>query len=72
MIQANRHKQLIKSKRDELARQFMYTSVQQAAFDEIPWGIYPFTKLLSHLKVSFFVLSRFEITIEVTSSRINV
>ena len=25
-------------KRDELARHFMYTSVQQAAFDEVPWG----------------------------------
>ena len=25
-------------KRDELARHYMYTSVQQAAFDEVPWG----------------------------------
>jgi hypothetical protein len=25
-------------KRDELARQYMYTSVQQAASDEISWG----------------------------------
>lgn len=28
------------TKRDELARRFMYTSVQQAAFDEIPWGLF--------------------------------
>ena len=25
-------------KRDELARHFTYTSVQQAAYDEVPWG----------------------------------
>lgn len=25
-------------KRDELARRYMYTSTQQAAFDELPWG----------------------------------
>ncbi len=27
-------------KRDELARRFMYTSIQQAAFDEVPWGLF--------------------------------
>ena len=25
-------------KTDELARRYMYTSAQQAAFDEVPWG----------------------------------
>jgi hypothetical protein len=28
------------TRRDELARHFMYTSVQQAAFDEVPWGLF--------------------------------
>lgn len=27
------------AKRDELARRYMYTSIQQAAFDELPWGL---------------------------------
>ena len=26
------------AKRDEMARRFMYTSTQQAAYDEVPWG----------------------------------
>ncbi|CAF0998887.1 unnamed protein product [Rotaria sordida] len=34
-------------KRDELARHFMYTSTQQAAFDEVPWD----SKLPSKLSV---------------------
>lgn len=26
------------SRRDELARQYMYTSVQQASYSDVPWG----------------------------------
>lgn len=33
-------------KRDELARHFMYTSTQQAAFDEVTWGIVLFLPYL--------------------------
>lgn len=44
-------------KRDELARRFMYTSTQQAAFDEVNWGIF-FTRetSFSHETDSFFVI----------------
>ncbi len=48
-------------KRDELARRFMYTSVQQAAFDELPWGLF---KLILIFFDSEFFIDRFEITTE--------
>jgi hypothetical protein len=55
-------------KRDELARHFMYTSVQQAAFDEIPWGLLKF----SSLRNFFSVLCRFKITYKITNSINNI
>lgn len=55
-------------KRDELARHFMYTSVQQAAFDEIPWGL---LKCIS-LRNFFFALCRFKITFKITNSINNI
>ena len=33
------------SKRDELARHFMYTSSQQASYDDVPWGLFSFLPL---------------------------
>jgi len=57
------------AKRDELARQYMYTSVQQAAFDELPWGLTNESKIFSD---EIFFSFRFEITTEITHASIDL